>query len=159
MKKHIQYLWYVVKHKWYVFLECRKQGIIWLGITHDWSKFLPSEWFPYVNFFYGEPKKDIRDETGYYKPYNTGDVKFDFAWLLHQKRNKHHWQYWILAQDDGKTMVFNIPRKYRKEMLADWIGAGKAQGTPNTKIWYEKNKDKMALHKATRLLLEKDLQI
>ncbi len=28
-------------------------GLIWQGITHDWSKFLPSEWIPYAEYFYG----------------------------------------------------------------------------------------------------------
>ena len=158
MIKHLKYLVYVLRHKCYVFWECRKRGIVWLGITHDWSKFLPSEWFPYANFFYGESKKEIRDETGYYKPYNTGNDNFDFAWLLHQKRNKHHWQYWILPLDDGGAQVFNMPIRYKKEMLADWIGAGKAHRTLSASFWYKQNKHKMILHSETRLWIEKELQ-
>lgn len=97
MKAHLAYLWYVLRHKWFVFLECWRLGIPWLGVVHDMSKFTPGEWFPYVNHFYGPDShhkdgshapKQIRDETGYYKPTNTGDAAFDFAWLLHQKRNK-----------------------------------------------------------------------
>lgn len=44
-------------------------------------------------------------------------------------------------------------------MLADWKGAGKAQGTPNTKAWYQKNKNKMQLAPKTRELIEKALLI
>jgi hypothetical protein len=91
-----------------------------------------------------------RDGTGYYKAGDTGDLAFDFAWLLHQKRNRHHWQWWVLPEDDGNIKAFDIPLRYRKEMLADWRGAGRALGTPDTCAWYEKNKDKMMLRPGTR---------
>jgi hypothetical protein len=93
MKRHWEYLKYVVRHRWFVMLACFQHGLIWRGLVHDLSKFLPSEWFPYARFFY-EPngtKKTRRDKSGYYKPTDTGDSAFDFAWLLHQKRNRHHW--------------------------------------------------------------------
>ena len=85
--KHFHYLSYVLRHKFFVFVECCKLGIPWLGFIHDWSKFRPSEWFPYVEHFYGKGKgiKEGRDETGYYQAGTTGDLPFDFAWLLHQK--------------------------------------------------------------------------
>ena len=158
--KHLKYLSYVVRHKWFVFLECCKLGIPFLGIIHDISKFYPSEWTPYVNYFYGNKEgiKKGRDETGYYKAGDTVDEKFNFAWLLHQKRNKHHWQWWILPIDDGSTKIFDIPIAYKKEMIADWFGAGRAQGTPDTLSWYKKNKDKMKLHPKTREWIEYKLE-
>ena len=158
IKKYLKYLSYVLRHKWYVFIECCKLGIPWVGITHDLSKFRPSEWFPYANYFGGNIKKG-RDGTGYYKPTDTGDKAFDFAWLLHQKRNKHHWQWWILPEDGGGIKILPMTDKYRKEMLADWKGAGKAQGTPNCKKWYLTNKNKMQLHPETRRWIEEQLKI
>lgn len=155
--KYLQYLSYILRHKWFVFIECCKFEMVWLGIIHDWSKFLPSEFIPYTKHFYGDKESNIkkgRDETGYYKAGDTGDDVFDFAWLLHQKRNKHHWQWWILPEDDGGIKIFSIPEKYRQEMLADWRGAGKAQGTPNTKLWYKKNGGKMQLSPRTRYWIE-----
>lgn len=156
MRKHLKYLAYVIRHKWFVFTEACKLGIPLLGIIHDMSKFSPTEWFPYVNFFYG--KNNPRDKTGYYKPTDTGDQAFDFAWLLHQKRNKHHWQWWVLPEDEGGLKVLEMPLKYRKEMLADWRGAGKAQGTPDTKVWYATNKHKILLGIETRQWIEKALE-
>lgn len=156
MRRYIMYLKYIIRHKWFVFIECIKCGLIWRGIKHDWAKFLPSELIPYARFFY-EPdgtKRQIRDKTGYYKPDDTGDSNFDFAWLLHQKRSDHHWQWWILPKDDGTVKVFPMSLKARKEMICDWRGAGRAQGTPDTMAWYEKNKGKMTFHEDTRKWIE-----
>ena len=50
---HINYLKYVMRHKWYVFLACMRFKVnLWQAISHDWTKFTPSEWFPYVHTFY-----------------------------------------------------------------------------------------------------------
>jgi hypothetical protein len=133
LKKHWQYLCYVLRHKWFVFIECCRLGIPWLGIIHDLSKFLPSEWFPYVEKFYGN------------KSIPCVGRDFDYAWLAHQRSNKHHWQAWISIGDKDGVDILEMPDRYRKEMLADWIGAGKAQGKPDTRAWYEKNKDRIYL--------------
>jgi hypothetical protein len=155
MLKHFKYASYLFRHKWYVFIECCKAGIPWRGLVHDLSKFLPSEWIPYANYFY-KPKQ--RDETGYYKPCDTGDKAFDYAWLLHQKRNKHHWQWWVLPKGGGGVEILPMPDKYRKEMLADWRGAGRAQGYgDNTNEWYKANRNKMQLHPETRAWVEHQL--
>lgn len=151
--KFLKYLRYVVLHKFFVLLECFNRGIFFRGVTHDFSKFLPGEFFPYANFFYGK-KKSIRDETGYYKPTDTGDDAFDFAWLLHQKRNDHHWQWWILPEDDGGEKVIQMSKGALLEMVSDWYGAGRAQGTPDVKHWYRNNKEKMRLHSETRKTVE-----
>ncbi len=213
MKAHLAYAGYVLRHKWFVFVECCKLGIPLAGIIHDWSKFLPSEWIPYVHFFYGRDGQRVqrRDSTGYYKPTDTGDAAFDFAWLLHQKRNAHHWQWWVLPEDNpgsdwtvqahqpefgpywlayqgeplarfetpsgedtsdaayrlvhlaeaalhtGPLKVLPMPDRYRREMLADWRGAGRAQGTPDVSAWYEANGGKMHLHPETREWIEAQL--
>ena len=156
MKKYLVYLKYIIFHKWFVFLECCKEGIIWRGIVHDLSKLRISEFIPYANFF--EKSKQFRDETGYYKPIDTGDKAFDYAWLLHQKRNKHHWQWWILPEDENGFKVLEMPEKYVKEMLCDWKGAGRAQKNKITcKEWYLINKNKMMLHENTKRSIKQQL--
>ena len=166
MIKHFQYLKYVLTHKYYVFRECWQYGLIWQGLIHDWSKFLPSEWFPYVEYFYGN------------KDQNT----FDIAWNHHQKRHPHHWQYWLLREDNPEAdftpywqglqtekeavihhffKVLPMPDKYRKEMLCDWRGAGQAQGKARneTKQWYQANKDNIFLHPDTQAWIQNELGI
>ena len=158
MISHLCYLKYVLVHKWFVFVAACKLGIPWLGIIHDWHKFRPSEWGPYVNHFHGKKaKKVIRDETGYYKPTDTGDPAFDFAWLLHQKLGRHHWQWWVLPEDTEGMKILPMSDRYRREMLADWIGAGRAQGKTDTRAWYLKNGHKLQLHPDTRKWVERML--
>jgi len=155
--KYLRYLNYVLKHKWYVFLECCKAGHFWLGIIHDWSKFRPSEFFPYAEHFYGKGRtiKSGRDKTGYYKAGDSGEESFDFAWLLHQKRNRHHWQWWILPMDDRTTKLFDIGYRYLDELVCDWKGAGRAQKSKLTVLeYYRANREKIQLSNGTRNKLE-----
>lgn len=149
MKRHWQYLLYVVRHKWYVFLECIKLGIWWRGILHDLSKFSPFEWFAYAKYFYLSDGKARGDAPEHIK------LAFDTAWLLHIHRNPHHWQYWVLREDSGGKKALKMPKKYVYEMVCDWRGAGKAQGYgDNTVEWYERMKGNMLLHPETRTLVE-----
>jgi len=155
------------RHKWFVFVECCRLGIPWLGIVHDLSKFLPSEWLPYARYFYG--KWPTEEEADRQFPFGTVLTKekvaaqFDVAWLHHQHRNKHHWLRWLLtldsARSDGKLFPVAMPDRYRREMLADWRGAGRAYGTPDTRFWYLVNRDKMQLHPETRAWVEEQLGI
>lgn len=161
---HWNYLKSVMRHKWFVFLACFRFNVpIWIAILHDWDKFLPDEWLPYARYFYGRKNAARRDkETGTYTRIEGEDLFFDFAWLLHQKRNKHHWQWWILPKDDGSVQVFEMSDLYRREMLADWVGAGRAYNPDWTLLspseWYEKNKDLMILHPNTRKQVENALE-
>lgn len=158
LMKYFKYFNYIIRHKWFVFVECCKLDIVWRGIIHDWSKFLPSEFIPYAQHFYGGDRiEEIKKEKiqGYDKSSDTNDNAFNKAWLYHIHRNKHHWQYWVLIQDEGEDMVLEMPDRYKKELLADWHGAGKSiTGKNNTKTWYYKNKVKMQFTKNTRLYIE-----
>src|SRR5947207_278928 len=112
MKGHFGYLRYVTRHKWFVFVACWQLGIPWRGLIHDWSKFLPCEWFPYVAKFHGGPHRswatihgDERNSYRYEWTQEGVDEAFDGAWLHHQHVNKHHWQHWVLRNDDGDARV------------------------------------------------------
>jgi len=148
MKKHFRYLWYVIRHKWFVFVECCKLGIPWLGIIHDWQKLTFMEWRAYSWTFSAGYAWDERPEWLV--------KEFDYAWLHHQKFGKHHWQYWLLVQDSDEPKCLEMPYKYILEMLADWIGAGKAiNGKDNDPLkWYLDNKQKIQLHPKTRRHVE-----
>lgn len=157
MKKHALYLRYLLRHKWYVFVAGRRIGVsAWRLIIHDWSKFLPSEWRPYVAYFYGpKPDKKEPDDYLYWNAVSAHRIPFDRAWLHHQHLNPHHWQHWILRSDDGAVDALEMPHRFTLEMVADWSGAGRAiTGRWDVSDWYEKNKNKMILHRKTRTLVE-----
>ena len=159
-KRHLNYLKYVLRHKWFVFLAGLGEVPLWILILHDWDKFLPDEWFPYANYFYGNLPTEKEARTAYLVgivPYTRErcEADFDKSWLLHQNRNKHHWQYWVLLEDDGGTKVLPMPEPYRSEMIADWRGAGRAiTGQDNTSEWYAENYDHIQLHPETRHFID-----
>jgi hypothetical protein len=151
MKQHWDYLLYVLRHKFYVFQECMKYGLWWQGIVHDWSKFLPSEWIPYSEYYYGGHGEDRPPEVR---------AGYDSAANLHHHRQPHHWQFWVLIHNDGVLECLPIPDRYRKEMLADWRGTGKTtKGREDTRKWYLENRDKIRLHAETRAWIEQELGI
>lgn len=161
MWRYWNYLKYVLWHKYFVFVAGCRLGIPWLALMHDNSKFGFAEFGPYARFFYESDgsKKQVRTPKGYYKPTDTGDPDFDAAWHHHFRNNKHHWQFWAVpdTQVDGGIKALEMPERYRKEMLADWIGAGLAQGAPDTLGWYVENREKLVLGPQTRVWIEDQL--
>jgi hypothetical protein len=125
-------------------------------VLHDWDKFLPGEFIPYARCFYNPDgsKRNLRDASGYYDAARVGGA-FDYAWLLHQKRNKHHWQWWALPLDDGGLKPLPMGQRHWQEMVCDWIGAGRAYNSERPVwVWYEKNKGHIILDAETRMRVE-----
>jgi hypothetical protein len=224
MMRHWKYLKYVLRHKWFVFVAGLRLGVpIWLLIFHDWDKFTPFQWRAYADYFYGgyvplseNPTARFARSQGVYLR-TLEDVQRDFndAWNRHQKRNRHHWQYWLLVNDnrdhryseqsmdggmthsilrikDGEKYrdvaffyefdgmphhkplyadirqtlrdlsfapaVLPMPDAYRREMLADWKGAGRANGNKTTtQQWYLERRYQLILHPDTRAWVEDQL--
>lgn len=148
MNGHLRYASYVLRHKWFVFVAGRRTGApLWRLIVHDWSKLTAAEWSPYVRSFYGPWSYKDR----------PADVvaTFDAAWLHHQHANPHHWQHWVLREDSGATKVLPIPERIVREMVADWMGAGRAiTGRWEVASWYAANRDKILLAEETRGLVD-----
>ena len=149
---YLKYLKYIIRHKWFVFIECFKIGwkqkklnMFWRGIMHDISKFYPSEFIPYARYFYGDYPSIYDVQPGYKYEYcglykHDVERQFDQARLYHIHRNPHHWQYWLLQEDDGPLKRIPMPTKYLREMVADWRGAGKViTGKDNLTKWYVQN--------------------
>jgi hypothetical protein len=135
---HLRYGSYVARHKWFVFRAGLKTGApLWRLVIHDWSKLTPAEWGPYVRTFYAKHK--------------ARPGEFDKAWLHHQHRNPHHWQHWLLREDDGDLKVLPMPEKFVREMVADWMGAGRAiTGQWGATDWYLANFGRIVLDPETR---------
>lgn len=165
MKAHLKYASYVVRHKWFVFRAGLKtKAPLWRLVIHDWSKLTPAEWFPYVQTFYGRPTSYYKDAARaanvWFKGPRGSEWRspgaFDRAWLHHQHRNPHHWQHWLLREDDGDTKALLMPEKFVREMVADWMGAGRAiTGKWEVREWYAKNAHKIVLHPDSKALAER----
>ena len=144
----IRHLIQILRHKWYVFIAGRRLRVpLWRLLTHDLSKLSPVEFGPYARQFHG----DKGDPDG-----------FAIAWLHHQHRNDHHWEYWIgfsaharSPQRDGvdEGHVLPMPEAAVREMVADWLAAGKVYNGawPNLHnyTWFNDHWHTMTMHSAT----------
>lgn len=150
MRAHWQYLKYVMRHKHFVAIAGLKLGVNPLRLlVHDWHKFLPSEWGPYVRAFYAPDGS---------RQYLESD-DFKNAWRLHQHRGSHHWQFWLVTMDRGETIPLEMPYPCFMEMIADWYGAGRAiSGKWGAPEWYEKNRERIMLAPNTRHYVESILR-
>jgi hypothetical protein len=150
LERDRKYLEYVDRHRRFVLEEAIKLDIADRGLAHDLSKYSREEFDAYAEYFYG----------GYVRG-NVPDLvqrDFDRAWLQHQKRNDHHWQYWVLREDSGAMKALPMPEDAMRELLADWRGAGRAiTGVDNTGAWYTKNKPNMILHPSVEAWLDRML--
>jgi len=161
MKRYWAYTKKVLLHKYYVFLACIKLGVpLYLAALHDLSKFGQEEFIPYAEHFYdcnGNLKK-IRNSDGSYDPSKQPD-NFRFGWIHHKNHNKHHSEYWVIIGSDGSLNPLPMPDKYVKEMIADWVGAGRAYSNKTSPVeWYESQKAHMILHEETRTRIESILK-
>lgn len=112
---------------------------------HDRSKFCEDEYEAYDAYFYGGNRS-----------YSVVQ-NFNRAWLLHIHRNPHHWQYWILRNDDPELgeILINMPDKYVVEMICDWLSFSIAKGDLREILkWYEERKDHIKLSDITRETVE-----
>jgi hypothetical protein len=152
IEAHLNYLRFLVKHKYWVIKVGRKMGLPWYRVLkHDLSKLLPSEWFGYVKW----KNEQVRHGGGGIQ----NDRDFGWPWFLHMKRNDHHWQYFIYTNDNGQTYPIEILEPQRTEMLVDWASAGIVRfGEPGMLKYYKANKDRMIFHPTTRLWVEATLE-
>jgi hypothetical protein len=101
----------ITKHKWLVFQGCCQVGLYWQGITHDLSKYSPTEFCNGARYYQGirSPNTAEREDKGYSE-----------AWIHHKGRNRHHFEYWTDLNRETRTYTaVPMPRKYLVEMVMD----------------------------------------
>ena len=133
----------ITHHKYLVMQGCFRVGLYWQGLTHDLSKYTPTEFGIGMRYYQGtrSPNAAEREEKGYSE-----------AWMHHKGRNRHHYEYWtdlnpITRRYDSVPM----PRKYLVEMIMDRIAACKTyQGdayTPGSALaYFEKSMERNLMH-------------
>lgn len=152
--------WYFFKmtcrHKYEVSKACRILGVpLWQRIMHDLSKFHPSEFIPYANFF--DPALDSAN-----RPAAVVEA-FKRAVRLHKSRNPHHHEYWRI--NIGEPLHLPVaahfhaamPREFAREMVADWMGAAATYSNNQPKTmaefqWWLSNRNHMfdSMHPVSR---------
>ena len=138
MKKKSQFLWSLLKHKWFVLIAGvffrRKLGIgIPLGtlILHDWSKFTQFQFQAYTDQFFG-----------------GGSDQFQAAFKEHYTVEPHHPEAWIL--DDPPDFRCRMHGLALREMIIDWMGSGRTYtGSWNMQEWLNQNLYKKPLSPGT----------
>lgn len=141
----LKYLKYILLHKWYVMIDCFRQGYYIQGLLHDIYKFHPVEFWPYVKHFYDKSESN----------------EFNIAWLHHIHNSPHHFEYWIMQGkiNESKTKCIEIPEKYIIELIADWKSAQRCKtGNNNVWEWYLQCKKQIHLHCRTKMRIEKELR-
>lgn len=122
-----------------------------VSFNHDESKYSAEEYNAYDQYFYGGNRsyKVVQD--------------FNYAWLHHIHQNPHHWQYWVLLEDDPngwtpyKTLL--IPLPYIFEMIADWWSFSWKKGNLFEIFnWYAEHREKQYINPNSRMILERVLE-
>ena len=137
----------ITRHKWLVMCGCFRVGLIRQGLTHDLSKYAPTEFFTGARYFQGDrsPNAAEREEKGYSE-----------AWMHHKGRNRHHYEYWTdMSRQTGRYESVPMPRKYLVEMVMDRRAAcmvyqGKNYTDGSALAYFDKSREKVLMHPQTR---------
>lgn len=101
----------ITHHRWLVLKGCFRVGLYRQGLTHDLSKYSPTEFCVGARYYQGNrsPNGAERAEKGY-----------STAWMHHKGRNRHHYEYWTdLNPETGSYESVPMPRRYLVEMVMD----------------------------------------
>lgn len=116
---------------------------------HDSSKNNDDEYLAYDTYFYGNNRSyEVMEE-------------FKRAWLRHIHRNPHHWQYWVLINDDPSEgeIILDMPYNYIIEMICDWWSFSWQKGDLGEIFnWYDEHSDYIKLSPKTRKTVEDILE-
>lgn len=118
-------------------------------LSHDASKYDDDEYKAYDAYFYGGNRSYQVCED------------FNRAWLMHIHCNPHHWQHFVLINDNPKEgeIILDMPINYIIEMICDWWAFSWAKGNLYEIFnWYNEHKDYIKLSKKTRKTVEDILE-
>ena len=141
----------ITKHRILVMRGCFQVGLYWQGLTHDLSKYAPTEFLIGAKYYQGvrSPNAAEREDKGYSE-----------AWMHHKGRNRHHYEYW--TDMNMQTRCYEsvpMPRKYLAEMVMDRRAAcmvyqGKNYTPGSALAYFMKSRERDLMHPQTRQELE-----
>lgn len=137
-------------HKFHVARYCFAAGLYKQGITHDLSKFSPTEFIESLRYYTGSDSPIVACKA---------DRGYSLAWQHHKGRNRHHYEYWQDDFDHGGRPL-QIPFKFALELVCDYLGAGRAYMRRSFSYeqeyqwWQDKRNKPLAMHPQTILFVE-----
>ena len=149
--KFLQHFRTVCRHRALVRQGCFRIGLYRQGLTHDLSKFSPTEFLRGVHYYQGNrsPNAAEREEQGY-----------SLSWMHHKGRNRHHYEYWTdLNPISQRYEPVPMPRRYLAEMVMDRRAAcmtyqGAAYRDASPLEYLEKSRERLLMHPETLRQLE-----
>ena len=141
----------ITHHRFLVMVGCFRVGLIRQGLTHDLSKYSPTEFWEGARYYQGtrSPNAAEREDKGYSE-----------AWMHHKGRNRHHYEYWTDMNRQTKCYEsVPMPKQYLAEMVMDRIAAcktyeGKAYTPASALNYFLKSRERELMHPKTREELE-----
>ena len=151
-----QHLKTITKHRWLVLKGCFRVGLYRQGLTHDLSKYSPTEFWIGAKYYQGtrSPNAAEREDKG-----------FSEAWMHYKGRNRHHYEYWSdLNKATGRYECVEMPRRYLVEMVMDRRAAcityqGKAYTDASAFEYFDKSRERSLMHPNTRRQLQYILEM
>ena len=148
----LEHLRTVNRHRHLVRKYCFRLGLYWQGLTHDLSKYSPTEFWRSAKYYQGyrSPNDQERLVNG-----------VSLSWLHHKGRNRHHFEYWTDYNLARKcVMPIKMPLKYVIEMFCDRVAASKTymkdKYTDAYPLeYFERGKSTRSIDPETSALLEK----
>lgn len=153
--KWLSHLRTINHHRRLVRRYCFRLGLYRQGLTHDLSKYSPTEFLVGARYFQGDqsPNNIERRVKGY-----------SSAWLHHKGRNRHHFEYWIDYSLDESTPLtgMEMPVRYVVEMFCDRVAASQTYRKEEYRDhdpydYYMRSRNHYVMHPNTRALLERML--
>ncbi len=115
---------------------------------HDASKYSKEEYEAYAEYFYPSDGSKVGSDP-------DRKEAFDKAWLHHQKNNPHHWQYYVLINDNDGIEALRMPFSDVFEMISDWGAFAYIQKDGDKlRSWYAANRDKQIINELTRKFVD-----
>ena len=141
----------ITRHRMLVLAGCFRIGLYWQGLTHDLSKYSPTEFWIGAKYYQGtrSPNAAERQDKGYSE-----------AWMHHKGRNRHHYEYW--TDMNPQTRVYEsvkMPIRYLAEQIMDRRAAcivyqGENYADDSAYIYFMKSRERELMHPENRRQVE-----
>lgn len=141
----------ITHHRFLVMAGCFRVGLYRQGLTHDLSKYMPTEFMIGAKYYQGTRSPNAAERQ---------DKGFSEAWMHHKGRNRHHYEYW--TDMNPQTRVYEpvqMPTHYLVEQIMDRRAAcmvyqGKDYADDSAYNYFMHSRERQLMHPENRRQLE-----